>query len=94
MELVEAGENLHGVLDISPAQQRHLETKTQGQSKSQAWVKYQAGRITASKLFQVVHTDPLKPSISLTCVLWVWNFSGEVKFLVSYHTRATGEMVH
>ena len=65
LELVEAGENLNGILDISPAQQRHLESLTRDQSKSQVWMKYRAGRITASRLFQAVHTDPNKPAISL-----------------------------
>ena len=69
MELVEAGESLQGILDISPAQQRHLETITRDQAKSHLWMKYRAGRITASRLFQAVHTDPNKPAISLVSAI-------------------------
>lgn len=65
MELVEVGENLQVILDVSPAQQRHLETITRDQAKSHLWMKYRAGRITASRLFQVAHTDPNKQAISL-----------------------------
>lgn len=69
LELIEAGKNLHGILDVSPAQQRHLETITHDQAKSHLWMKYRAGRITASQLFQAVHTDPNKPAISLVLAI-------------------------
>ena len=32
-------------------------------------MKYRAGRITVSRLFQAVHTDPNKPAISLVCAI-------------------------
>ena len=46
-------------------QQEHLEELTRSQSKSRIWFKFRAGRITASSFYQVVHTDPHKPALSL-----------------------------
>lgn len=67
MELVEAGENMHGILDVTPFQQSHLEKLTHGQARSRLWMRYRSGWITASRLFQAVHTDPHKPALSLVC---------------------------
>ena len=50
-------------------QQKHLEELTCGQTNSKLWMKFCSGRITASQLHQVVHTDPHKPSISLLKVI-------------------------
>lgn len=65
LELVEAGENMHGILDVTPLQQSHLEKLTRGQAKSRLWMRYRSGRITASRLYQATHTDPHKPALSL-----------------------------
>ena len=65
MELVEAGENMTGLLEVTPVQQTHLEQITRGQASSKVWMKYRSGRITASRFYQAVHTDPHKPAISL-----------------------------
>lgn len=65
VELVEVGENMHGILDVTPLQQSHLEKLTHGQARSRLWMRYRSGRITASRLFQAVHTDPHKPALSL-----------------------------
>ena len=46
-------------------QQSHLEEITRSQVKSKLWMKYRSGRITASRLYQVVHTNPHAPSLSL-----------------------------
>ena len=56
---------MHGVLDITPQQQKNLEELTRGQAKSKLWMRYHVGRITASRLYQAVHTDPHKSSLSL-----------------------------
>ena len=50
---------------VTPAMRDHLEDITRSQSSSKKWFKYRAGRITASKLHAVVHTNPHQPSISL-----------------------------
>ena len=65
MELLEAGNKMKGILEISTIQQKHLEQLTCGQSTSKLWMRFRSGRITASRLYQVVHTDPHKPSVSL-----------------------------
>ena len=50
---------------ISMTQQEHLEELTRSQSKSKLWFKFRAGRVTGSRLYQVVKTDPHKPALSL-----------------------------
>ena len=42
-----------------------MEKLTLGQARSRTWMRYRSGRITASHLFQAVHTDPHKPALSL-----------------------------
>jgi len=42
-----------------------VELKTKGQSKCKIWYEQRAGRITASNLRKVLHTDFSKPSMSL-----------------------------
>ena len=42
-----------------------LAKMTVEQSKSKQWFHYRAGRITASRFRQVLHTDPHKPFLSL-----------------------------
>ena len=59
LDLVEAGENMTGLLDVID---QHLEEITRGQAFS---MRYHCGRITASRLYEVIHTDPHKPAISL-----------------------------
>ena len=65
LQLVEEGERMPGVLDITPLQQQNLEELTRGQASSRLWMRYRAGRITASRLYQAVHTDAHKPALSL-----------------------------
>ena len=50
---------------LSLTQQEHLEELTHSQSKSKLWFKYQAGRITGSRVYQVTKTDAHKPALSL-----------------------------
>lgn len=64
-ELVEAGEKMSGLFDLTDSQRNHLEELTRGQAKSKLWMRFRAGRITLSRLYQVVHSDPHKPSVSL-----------------------------
>ena len=49
---------------VSEEQVSHLEELTRGQAKNRQWFKYRAGRITASQLHQVCHTNPHQPSLS------------------------------
>lgn len=51
--------------EVSPAMADHLEVLTRSQSKSREWFRYRAGRITASRFRQILHTDPHQPSVSL-----------------------------
>ena len=66
----------------STVQQNHLEEITRSQVKSKLWMKYRSGRITASRLYQVVHTNSHAPSLSLLCAVC---YPATVKFT----TKAT-----
>lgn len=50
---------------VTPAMVDHLNHITRDQSKSKHWFDYRAGRITASRVKQVISTDPHQPSLSL-----------------------------
>lgn len=50
---------------INNTEQANVEKLTRKQSSSNNWFMYRAGRITASKLYAVVHTDEYMPSPSL-----------------------------
>lgn len=50
---------------VTPAMVDRLAQMTCDQSKCKNWFKYRAGRITASRFKQVLHTDPHQPSLSL-----------------------------
>ena len=65
VELLELGDKMKGIVEITEVQQKHLEELTRGQRNSKHWMRFRSGRITASRLHQVVHTDPHKPSIFL-----------------------------
>ena len=66
LELVEASEKMSALFDLTETQRSHLEELTRGQATSKLWMRFQAGKITASRLYQVVRSDPHKPSVSLT----------------------------
>lgn len=51
--------------ELTQSQVQAVERATQSQSASKIWFRQRAGRITASKLKQVVKTDPQQPSKSL-----------------------------
>ena len=50
---------------ITSAMVDNLAQLTRDQSRSKHWFQYRAGRITASRFKQVLHTDPHQPSLSL-----------------------------
>ena len=58
LDLVEAGEKMTGLLDVTDQLCKHLEEIARGQAVSKIWVRYHCGRITASHLYEVIHTDP------------------------------------
>ena len=49
-------------VDITKEMADSVEKATRDQSNSKLWFKYQAGRVTASKMKSVCHTDPAKPA--------------------------------
>ncbi|XP_028403990.1 uncharacterized protein LOC114526592 [Dendronephthya gigantea] len=51
--------------ELTQSQISTVERETRHQSKSKIWYRQRAGRITASKLKQVLRTNPLEPSKSL-----------------------------
>ena len=63
-ELLKLADN-HAHDEVTPAMVDRLAQLTSKQSMSKEWFKYRAGRITASKFRQVLHTDCQQPSLSL-----------------------------
>ena len=64
-QLLEKSKHTVQNICISKEQAKQLELLTRGQSHCKLWYQYRAGRITASKFKDAVHTDPKKPSKSL-----------------------------
>ena len=62
-DLLDVCENVSLVLTEEMAKQVELETRQQASSK--LWYKYQAGRVTASNMKAVCHTDSTNSSQSL-----------------------------
>ena len=50
---------------ISAAECAGLEINTRRQSYCNEWAQHRAGRITASNMYRVLHTDPFSPAPSL-----------------------------
>ena len=76
-ELLTLAEN-YPQKEVTPAMVDHLDRITRDQSKSKHWFQYRAGRITASRFKQVLHTDPHQPSMSLlnsVCYPEIYKFS-------------------
>ena len=49
-------------LTITPQQCANVENATREQAKSKLWHRFRSGRITASKMYSVCHTNHLSPS--------------------------------
>ena len=58
-----------GLLDVTDQQCRHLKELTRDQAFSKLWILCHCGRITASRLYKVIRTDPHKPAVSLVTSL-------------------------
>ena len=84
---------------VTPEMVARLAQMTVDQSKCNNWFKYRAGRITASRFKQVLHTDPYQPSLSLlksicypdihkfTTQATTWGCEHEKEALMSYKTQ-------
>lgn len=64
-DIVEACGGLYSSVSITLEQARMVELKTREQSQCKLWYEQRAGRVTASKLRKVLHTDYSSPSVSL-----------------------------
>lgn len=53
------------MLSVTDEQCKNVEIHTRSQANSKLWFDMRAGRITASKLYSVCHTNPLQPAISV-----------------------------
>ncbi len=85
--------------NVMPAMVDRLVQMTCDQSKSKHWFQYTAGRITASRFKQVLHTDPHQPSVSLlksicypdihrfSTPATVWGCEHEKDALLAYKTQ-------
>ena len=63
-----------GLVDMIDQQCRHLEELTKGQAFSKLWIHYHCESFTASRLYEVVCTDPHKPAVSLVtslCLIFI-----------------------
>ena len=63
-ELMEMGADFT-MEEVTKDKVERLAQMTINQSRSKHWFRYRAGRITASRFRQVIHTDPHQPSLSL-----------------------------
>ena len=64
-DLLDKCENIYQSVSFTFDQAVLVEERTRTQAKCKRWFELRAGRITASKLYQVIHTNHLQPSISL-----------------------------
>ena len=77
--------------EVTLAMVDHLLDLTKAQHKSKSWFQYRAGRITASRFRQVLHTDPHKPSLSLLksiCYPKIHKFSTKATSWGCVHEKA------
>ena len=64
-ELLQKCEEAYEAVSFSFSQAQQVEEMTRTQADSRLWYQQRAGRVTASKLRQVLHTDSSQPSLSL-----------------------------
>ena len=64
-DLLQKCEEVYETVSFSFTQAQQVEELTRLQADSRLWFQQRAGRITASKLRQVLHTDVSQPSLSL-----------------------------
>lgn len=64
-DLLTKCDEIYGTVSISVEQASAVELETKKQSDSKVWFEQRAGRVTASKLDSVLHTNQSQPSVSL-----------------------------
>ena len=60
---------MSATISCTKDQVEFLMQETKGEASSKSWYTFLAGRVTASNLYSVCHTDIAQPSISLICRL-------------------------
>ena len=82
-------------IDISSEMCDLIEKETRLQSKSKLWYKYRAGRVTASRMKAVCHTNPSDPSQSLIksiCYPEAFHFTSKATEWGCSHEKQAREM--
>jgi len=64
-DLLQKCEEIYDGITVTVAQAKLVEEETRKQSSSKIWFDQRSGRVTASKLYSVLHTNQSKPSVSL-----------------------------
>jgi len=64
-ELLNKCDDLYNSVSLTVQQASRVEEDTRQQSNSKVWFEQRSGRVTASKLHSVLHTELLNPSVSL-----------------------------
>ena len=64
-ELLQKCEEIYDGISVSVAQAKLVEEETRKQSNSKIWFDQRSGRVTASRLYSILHTNQSKPSVSL-----------------------------
>lgn len=64
-ELLLKCEEIYDSISVSVTQANFVEEETRKQSNSKIWFDQRSGHVTASRLYRVLHTKQLEPSVSL-----------------------------
>ena len=64
-DLLTKCDEIYNTVSLSAQQASRVEEDTLQQSNSKVWFEQRAGRVTASKLHNVLHTELSNPSVSL-----------------------------
>ena len=64
-DLLKKADEVFKDISCSKEQAFNVEEATREQRNSEVWAKMRSGRITASNFYNICHTDPAKPSVSL-----------------------------
>ncbi|KAK6165266.1 hypothetical protein SNE40_022222 [Patella caerulea] len=92
-ELLDKSYNIK--IDVTEQQAKQVEVLTRQQANNRTWLQFRAGRITASRMKSVCHTNPNSPSQSLIqniCYPDVVKFSSVATKWGCDHERHTREM--
>jgi len=96
-ELLQKCEEVFEAVSFSFSQAQKVEEMTRTQAESRHWYHQRAGRVTASKLRQVLHTDSSQPSFSLiTSICYPETYKGmpvACKYGCEHESRARDQYV-